>query len=103
MRPIDKQVVDAALREFTGQIVYIHCEVTPGGFIRNARVDVLNNFIAGEGPYRVALELAGDGWVRVEGLTDYERNESDQLLMAGHDDKGRLTVALELSKEPFEK
>ncbi|HEY8449809.1 MAG TPA: DUF1806 family protein, partial [Bacillota bacterium] len=50
--------------------------------------------------FRVGLELDG-GWVVAEGLTDWEVDAQGRLLLAGHDGEGRLTVAFELSREPF--
>lgn len=41
------------------------------------------------------------GWIYAEGLTDFEFNENNQLLMAGHDADGRLMVAMQLSEKPF--
>lgn len=102
MKAINKKIVEDALLSFSGTSPYIHCEVTPGGFVRNVRVEVLQTFIAGDGPYRAALKLANDGWIRVEELTDYEIDEQGRLLLAGHDDTGRLTTALQLSKDPFD-
>ena len=43
----------------------------------------------------------GQGWVYAEGLTDFELTERDELLLAGHDHEGNLTVALQLSTAPF--
>ncbi len=101
MKAIDKKEAERLLGRFAGKTAWIHVEVTPGGFVRNATVHVLETFIAGDGPYRVALKLAGDGWIRMEALTDYEWDGEGRLLLAGHDDLGRLATALQLSEHPF--
>lgn len=41
------------------------------------------------------------GWIYAEGLTDYEIDGQGRLLMAGHDEEGRLAVALQLSRTPW--
>ncbi len=94
--------------------MYLHLETTTGSytklgpekrdpviaFVRNARVTYLRGTVAGTGPYRVGLKL-DDGWVYAQGLTNVELNERDELLLAGLDAEGNLTVALQLSATPF--
>lgn len=41
------------------------------------------------------------GWVYAEGITHWEVDDKERLLLAGHDNQGRLAVALELSLTPF--
>ncbi|TVY02907.1 DUF1806 family protein [Paenibacillus cremeus] len=100
MIKISKSKVEAELRGFIGADVYIHSEATSFVFVRNFKVNVTDSFIAGEGPYRVALRFDGHGWLRMEALTHYEGDEN-RLLLAGYDDRGRMNVALHLGKEPF--
>ncbi len=115
MGPIDKSAVQAALDRFLNREVYLHLEttngayavhfheskMTVGAYIRNGRISFSRGLIAGDGPYRVGLKLEL-GWVYAEGLTDFEVDKEDRLLLAGHDEMGRLAVALELSASPFE-
>jgi hypothetical protein len=115
MNPIDKSIVQAALESFLNREVFLHLETTNGAYaahrqessmnvgayIRNGRISFKRGTITGEGPYRVGLKME-DGWVYAEGLTDFEMDQDDQLLLAGHDHEGRLAVALELSLNPFE-
>lgn len=101
MQPINPSELESLLRPFEGRTAYLHVEVTPGAFVRNVLAQVEKTHVAGAGPYRVALKLAEHGWVRVEGLTHRARDEQERLLLAGHDDKGRLTTALQLSRTPF--
>ena len=114
MKPITKALVQPELEKFLNREVYLHLEttngayathrqestMTVGAFIRNGRISFTRGVITGEGPYRVGLKLE-QGWVYAEGLTDFEAEKEGQLLLAGHDQEGRLAVALELSLEPF--
>ena len=115
MNPIDKSTVQAALDGFLNREVYIHLETTNGAYavhfqeskmvvgayIRNGLIRFERGIITGDGPYRVGLKLEL-GWVYAEGLTDFEVDQEGRLLLAGHDQEGRLAVALELSIRPFE-
>ncbi|TVY04179.1 DUF1806 family protein [Cohnella terricola] len=101
MIPIIKPDAEAKLSEFTGAEAYIHSEATSYVFVRNFKVRVTEAFVAGEGPYRVALRFDGHGWLRMEAITHYEMDEHGRLLLAGYDDSGRMNVALHLGKEPF--
>ena len=94
--------------------MFLHLETTTGSdtklgpekknpviaFVRNARVSYARGTVTGSGPFRVGLKLA-DGWVYADGLTDYDVNERDELLLAGLDCEGQLTMALQLSATPF--
>lgn len=101
MQPIDANEVRAALEAFEGTKIYVHVETTPGSFVRNVCLTADRLFIAGDRSYRVAIRFEPEGWIRAEGLTHYEIDESGRLLMAGHDEHGRITTALELSRKPF--
>ncbi|KLU67310.1 MULTISPECIES: YojF family protein [Desulfosporosinus] len=115
MHPIDRSIVQPALDRFLNREVYLHLEttngayaahrqeskMTVGAYIRNGRISFIRGTITGEGPYRVGLKMQ-DGWVYAEGLTDFDLGQEGKLLLAGHDEEGRLAVALELSMEPFE-
>jgi hypothetical protein len=107
--------VQTALDRFLDQDVYLHLETTNGAYaalrdeqamavcayIRNGLVRFHRGTITGDGPYRVGLKME-TGWIYAQGLTDWEINETGQLLLAGNDSEGRLAVALELSTQPFE-
>lgn len=101
MQPIEAEIVKSHLKNFHGKPVYIHCEITPGGFVRNPTITVVESFLNGTDPYRATLKLTDNGWVRIEGLTDFEIDHKNRLLLAGHDHLGRLTAALQLSHTPF--
>jgi hypothetical protein len=114
VRSIDRQAVQAELDRRAESDVYLHLETTTGSytimgpekrppviaFVRNARVNYARGVVKGEGPYRVGLKLQG-GWVYADGLTHFEVNDRDELLLAGYDPEGQLTVALQVSRTPF--
>lgn len=104
MRPIhdDPAAVEQALAGFADQTVYVHAECIPGGFVRNARLEVISAQLRGDGRYRVALRGRGDAWVRVEDLTHWEIDTQGRLLLLAFGDaEQRLSRTLELSLQPF--
>lgn len=114
MEPIQKQAVQTILNGFVNRDVFLHLETTDGSyavlrqeraisvgaFIRNVSIKFERGMITGQGPYRIGLKME-HGWIYAEGLTDWESGESERLLLAGHDQEGRLTVAFQLSATPF--
>ncbi|MHC0036590.1 YojF family protein [Pseudoneobacillus sp. C159] len=115
MEIVNKEIVQQAIDQFAGEKVYVHLETTngayathndenffsSGAFIRNALIDFEHGKVTGPGPYRVGIKMP-IGWVYAEGITHYTIDEQGRLLMAGHDFKGKLAVALEISRTPFE-
>ncbi|MGP4061295.1 YojF family protein [Halobacillus litoralis] len=115
MEAIIQENVQNKIDRLANKKVYVHLETTNGAyashfdenaynvgaFIRNAQVEFQHGKIVSTGgSYRVGLKL-DLGWVYAEGVTDYEIDDKDRLLMAGHDREGRLMVALEISETPF--
>jgi len=116
MKPIDQKKVQRELEKYKNKPVYIHLETTNGAYashfgnkgvnvgayIRNAKVIFTEGKIKGEnGIFRVGLKHK-EGWLYAEGLTDWEIYEKESLLLAGHDEDGRLMVAFQISEQPFE-
>ncbi|MFB6466302.1 YojF family protein [Cytobacillus sp. Hz8] len=115
MEKVITEQVQKELDRFSKQDVYLHLETTngayaahrdesffsSGAYIRNALIQYEHGKITGSGPYRIGLKM-GIGWVYAEGITHFEVDEKDRLLLAGHDFEGKLAVALEISKTPFE-
>lgn len=114
MEPIKIDNVQDLLNKYINKPVYIHLETTNGAYaghfenkgvnvgayFRNAKVSFTQAKIVGNGhAYRVGLKMEM-GWIYAEGLTDWTVQE-EQLLLAGHDDAGRLMVALQISESPF--
>lgn len=108
MVPIEVEKVQQVIDEMTDKDLYIHLETTngvytkktSGAYIRNGRIRYSIGRVKGNGPYRVGLKL-DHGWVYAEGLTDWEKDDEGRLLLAGHDEDGKLAVALQLSRKPF--
>jgi len=114
MQPINPAEVQERLDRLRRQDVYVHLEMTTGAyaahrdstkmaastFITNALIRYAYGSIEGEGPYRVGLKM-DKGWVYSEGLTHWDPDDSERLILSGHDAQGKLVVALQLSKTPF--
>jgi len=115
MELVELSSVQEAINGFANKDVYIHLETTngayashkdqsffsAGAYIRNALVRYELGKITGNGPYRVGLKI-NLGWIYAEGITHFEIDEENHLLLAGHDHEGKLAVALEISHTPFE-
>lgn len=114
MQPIQPSDVQHLLDHFANKDIFIHLETTngayashydknaftSGAYIRNARIQYEQGKITGTDPYRIGLRLQ-IGWVYAEGLTHFEVDEQNRLLIAGHNHEGKLAVALQLSEQPF--
>lgn len=114
MQLINPVTVQLRLNELRDQDLFIHLEMTTGAyaahhdsskhpaatFITNAVIRYSNGSIEGPGPYRVGLKT-DNGWVYSEGLTHWDEEERERLILAGHDAQGKLVVALQLGRTPF--
>lgn len=115
MQPIEPNEVQKIINQFCNKDVYIHLETTngayaahrnenflnAGAYIRNAQIRYSRGKITGDGPFRIGLKLAL-GWVYAEGLTRWEFDSKERLLLAGLNEDGKLAVALQLSEQPFD-
>ncbi|MEQ6378385.1 YojF family protein [Bacillaceae bacterium S4-13-58] len=118
MKAIEKSRVQDLIDQFVNEEVFIHLETTNGAYakhfnekaynvgayIRNARIKyshgkIVENQI--DDSFRVGLKHE-DGWVYAEGLTDFELDDQGRLLMAGHNEEGKLMIAFEISRTPFD-
>ena len=114
MKPVDIEQLQELINSYANEDVYIHLETTngayathfnenvfnAGAFIRNVVIRYELGKVAGESPHRVGLKLP-HGWVYAQGITHFELDEHRRLLMAGHDQSGKLAVALEIRRTPF--
>jgi len=114
MQTLQISAVEEALQNFINQTVYLHLETTNGAyanhfndkvmtvnaFIRNTKVNISRATITGKNPYRIGLKLE-EGWVVAEGLTDFQVDDQNRLLLAGHNEEGKLAIAIHLSHTPF--
>jgi hypothetical protein len=111
---IEIEEVQSRIDALKGQDVYVHVEMTNGmyaqhnglvnhlaaNFIQNALINYSHGMIKGDGPFRVGLKTEL-GWVYTQGLTHYERENPEQLILSGHDSEGKLIVTLLIGREPF--
>jgi hypothetical protein len=114
MQFIQPEDIQFQIDRYADQDLYIHLELTTGAyanhfdstrppvsaFISNAVIRYTHGSISGTGPYRVGLKTE-QGWVYAEGLTHVDVNETERLILAGHDSQGKLIVALQLSQSRF--
>ncbi|UOQ48268.1 YojF family protein [Gracilibacillus caseinilyticus] len=115
MEPIEINQLQKHIDDRANKDVYVHLETTNGAyashfnedaynvgaFIRNAKVKYQRGKVVGAvATYRVGLKL-DIGWIYAEGVNQFEINDQNQLLMAGHDREGRLMVSLQISETPF--
>ena len=114
MKAIKVEEVQKTLNSLVDRELFIHLETTKGAYanhadetqlavgayIRNSKITFNHGKITGAGPYRVGLKM-DLGWVYAEGITDWELDDNGRMLLAGHDNEGRLTVSLQLSSNPF--
>ncbi|KMJ59619.1 hypothetical protein AB685_01720 [Bacillus sp. LL01] len=113
MKLIDQNHVQVELNKLIDLKVFVHLETTNGAyaghhntglavgaFIRNVPLKFERAKIVGNGPCRIGLKLE-HGWVYAEGVTHYEVDDKNRLLLAGLNPEGKLAVALQVSQEPF--
>lgn len=102
IRPIEAEKLAPVARRLSGSRVYLHIEVTPGGFLRNLAADIDEVVIRSDGPtYRVALRCGDDGWVVMEGLTHMSLRDGEPLLLCRLEEEDRLTRVIQISEEVF--
>lgn len=102
VRPIEAEALAQVLRRLSGRRVYLHVEVTPGGFMRNLVTEIDSAVLRGDGlTYRIALRCSDQGWVVMEGLTHMCVREGDPLLLCTLEEEDRLTRVIEISEEAF--
>lgn len=111
---IHPTAIQEKLDRMKDQDLYIHLEMTTGAyashidannhpgsaFLTNAVIRYSQGKISGDGPYRIGLKM-NQGWVYTEGLTHYDEEEPERLILSGHNREGKLVVALHLSRSPF--
>jgi hypothetical protein len=101
IRPIEAEVLAQVLRRLNGRRVYLHVEITPGGFMRNLATDIAEVVLRCDGPTcRIALRCGGHGWVIMEGLTHMCVRDGEPLLIYTLEGD-RLTRVIQISEEAF--
>jgi hypothetical protein len=116
LQSIEKDRIQAHIDTFLNKRIYIHLETSTGSYVGVGHPETLpacayirngvitcteGKIVKNEAWYSVGLKI-DNGWVYVEGLTDWELLDDGKLLLGGHDQKGNLKIGLELSHEPFD-
>lgn len=98
---IDLNKVVAHLDPMCGNLVFLHMEVNPGAYIRNAAVKLERYHVRGDGVYRVYLEFADrQGILHMDDVTE-ARVEEGRVLFVGYDERERLARTLVISLQPL--
>lgn len=102
VRPIDEEELAPMLLRLGGRKVYLHVEVTPGGFLRNLAAQVKEAVLRSSGStWRIALRCEEHGWVVMEGLTHMSVQSGEPLLLCTLEEEDRLTRVIQISEEAF--
>lgn len=102
IEPIEPDLLARTVRRFNGRRVYLHLEVTPGGFLRNLAAQIDEVVVRSSGSTcRVALRCADDGWVVMEGLTHMALRDGEPLMLCTLEAEDRLTRVIQISEEAF--
>lgn len=97
---IDGEALAQVLRTLGGRRLYLHLEVTPGGFLRNLAAELEEAVLRCDGEsYRLALRCRQHGWIVMEGLTHAAMQPGAPLLFGTLEGEDRLTRVLQLSEE----
>ncbi|MFD1673358.1 DUF1806 family protein [Alicyclobacillus fodiniaquatilis] len=101
MQSLSVQDAEAWLKRHQGLTLYVHLEVNPQGYIRNAKVAFRAGHIKGAGPYRVYLTWDDpEGMVQLNEITDfYEENAC--LICTAYDTQSRIAQSVVLSPVPL--
>jgi len=97
---IEPHMLHRQLAQWIGEAVYVHLEVNPGAYWRNGQANLQRVHVKGDGPYRVFLELAGQGLIHIDEVT-HMTVADDLVTCTGYDDSNRLARTLEVSRKPF--
>lgn len=114
MKKVEWKALQDELNRYQHKSVFIHLETTngayashfqegffnSGAFIRNVELTYNLGKVTPDYPHRVGLKTT-NGWVYAQGITHYEVDEQNRLLMAGLDHEGKLAVALQISETAF--
>lgn len=96
-------VLDAKtwLSQRLGLEVFLHMEVNPEAYIRNASVQLLKADILGDGPYRVHLQWESPaGILTINDISDMVEDDG-VLVFTGYDSQTRIAQTLCLSQQPL--
>jgi len=102
MRTLGASEARDRLEAWRGLQVYVHLEVNPEAYLRNASATLDEVGIFGDGLYRVHLRFRNpDGLLYIQDVTEFVEDGS-ALVMMGFDGQNRVRQTLTVSKEPLD-
>ncbi|WP_067718909.1 DUF1806 family protein [Ferroacidibacillus organovorans] len=98
---MDLKKIAAHLDPMCGTPVFLHMEVNPGAYIRNAMVTLERYHVRGQGVYRIYLQFADQqGILHMDDVTE-ARVEDGRVLFVGYDEMERIARTLVISSQPL--
>lgn len=101
MEPISSAVLLQKLQQWVGKSIYIHIEISPGGYFRNGKASLQAVHVKGQQSFRVFLELdERRSIIQIDDVT--HMSIADELVtVTGYDAHDRLARTLEISMQSF--
>lgn len=101
MEKLSLEQTQAWFAKVCGLRIYLHMEVNPEAYIRNAYVNLVSAHIIGDGPYRIHLQ-----WTEPQGImtiNDISEMYDDGgiLVCTGYDSQTRIAQTLSVSLQPL--
>ncbi|WP_206831410.1 DUF1806 family protein [Alicyclobacillus fructus] len=102
MRTLGIAEAKAMLEAWRGTRVYVHLEVNPEAYLRNASATLADAGLFGDGLYRVHLRFRDpDGLLYIQDVTEFVEDGS-ALVMMGLDGQNRVRQTATVSKIPLD-
>ncbi|WP_067618863.1 DUF1806 family protein [Alicyclobacillus acidiphilus] len=90
------------LQSYVNRPVYIHLEVNPEAYLRNALVTYTKCEFFGEDSYRVHFLLTNpEGMLSIKDVTD-AYDDGGVIVLCGYDDQSRIAQTLSVSPQPLQ-
>lgn len=102
MRVLGVEEAVTWLNNYQNRDVYLHMEVNPHGYLRNAKVRLQSSHIHGDDDYRVYLTLSEPtGLVQLNGVTEICEDKG-VLIFTAYDTQDRILETLIVSPSPLD-
>lgn len=89
------------LESYVNQTVYVHLEVNPEAYVRNAALTFTKCEFFGNDSLRVHLALKNpDGMLSIKDVTDFY-DDDGVIVLCGYDDQSRIAQTLSISLKPL--
>lgn len=102
MRTLTVEQAQGILNEYVGKRLYVHMEVNPEAYIRNAEFELEQaSLVSWQGAYRVHLTWGEQkGILTVNEVTDFY-DDGGVLVMTAYDSQSRIAQTLSVSDVPL--